>query len=244
MRSAIVIAQHGQPQLTIACVQSLRRQHGEEPPVVVVDDGSAPGDIELVASAGLNNVELLRRSRRGVTSAWNAGAAKCSAEVLVFLNNDVVTTGPWINRLCEPLRDQRCIVVGVAHRRERHLDEQTLGRLPTRVFASGWCFAVRRADFEAVDGFRVSLRLYFSDTDLQARLLRQSGCGSEAIATVTRLGLRHLGHATTSLCDTRKEQWLADPRRFVRLWSGAACWSSAFRLLDASESLNFNRFRA
>jgi hypothetical protein len=115
--------------------------------------------------------------------------------------------------------DERVAVAGVERRRERHLDPRVLGRLPSNVFAAGWCFAVRRCDFEAVRGFRGALRLYFSDTDLQSRVLLHRGCGPEGIATMP-LPLRHLGHATTAVCPTRKEQWHADRRRFRRFWEG------------------------
>lgn len=219
MRSTIVIAQFGQPHLTIGCIESIRRHQGDKPEVVLVDDGSPAGDVEQIAMAGLNNVELVRQPHRGVTAAWNAGAARSTGDVLIFLNNDVFTTGPWADRLASLLVDDRVVVAGVQRRRERHLEPDVLDRLPSNVFATGWCFAVRRRDFEAVRGFRGALRLYFSDTDLQSRLLLRLGRGVDGIATA-RLPLRHLGHATTAFCTTRKEQWYADRRRFRRFWSG------------------------
>ena len=220
-RATIVIAQHGMPQLTITCLQTFRRHHGDRPPVVLVDDGSALADIEQVATAGLNNVEFIRQSHRGVTAAWTAGARRSSADVLVFLNNDVVTTGPWLDALCEPLRNESVAVTGVERRCERQGPPPIIDRLPSSTFAAGWCFAVRRADYRAVGGFRNSLRLYFSDTDLQARILRQRRLDALGIATPTGLNLRHLGHATTAHSPTRREQWQADRRRFVRLWRGS-----------------------
>ncbi|QDT52166.1 Glycosyl transferase family 2 [Caulifigura coniformis] len=217
MRTAIVMAQHGQPQLTIACLQTLRRHHGDEPPVVLVDDGSPPGDLEQVLAAAIANLQIVRRPHRGVTAAWNAGAACCTADVLIFLNNDVITTGPWADRLADLLVDRRIAVAGVERRRERHVSPEVLSRLPTGEFAAGWCFAVRRSDFEAIHSYRSALRLYFSDTDLQSRLLVRGGTGGEGIAAVP-LPLKHLGHATTSACTTRHAQWQADRRRFQRLW--------------------------
>jgi GT2 family glycosyltransferase len=228
MRSTIIIAQHGQPRLTISCIESIRRHHGDEPEIVLVDDGSPAGDVEQVAAAGLSNVGLVRQPHRGVTGAWSAGAERATGDILIFLNNDVVSTGPWATRIASLLENDRVFVAGVQRRQERHLDADLLERLPTRVFAAGWCFAVRRRDFEAVGGFRKTLRLYFSDTDLQSRLLLRSGRGLEGIATA-RLPLWHLGHATTALCATRKEQWLADRRRFRRLWCGFAQGADAPR---------------
>jgi GT2 family glycosyltransferase len=218
MHSTIIIAQHGQAHLTIGCIESIRRYHGEQPEIILVDDGSSTRDVEQVARASLNNVAFLRQAHRGVTAAWNAGAAQATGEVLVFLNNDVTTFGAWVGRLTSLLDDERTVIAGVQRRRERHLDPELLSRLPSKIFAAGWCFAVRRRDFEAIRGFRGALRLYFSDTDLQSRLLVRGGRGSDGIATA-RLPLRHLGHATTAFCTTRKEQWQADRRRFRRFWS-------------------------
>jgi GT2 family glycosyltransferase len=220
-RATIVIAQHGMPQLTITCLQTFRRHHGDQTAVVLVDDGSAIADIEQVAAAGLSNVELVRQPHRGVTAAWTAGARRSSGDVLVFLNNDVVTTGPWLDALCDPLRNERFAVTGVERRCERQVPPAVLRQLPASTFAAGWCFAVRRSDFEVVGGFRNSLRLYFSDTDLQARILRQRRLDALGIATPAGLHLRHLGHATTAHSPTRREQWQADRRRFVRLWHGS-----------------------
>jgi GT2 family glycosyltransferase len=232
MQSTIIIAQHGQAPLSIGCIESIRRHHGDEPRIVLVDDGSAASEVEQVAAAGLANVELLRQSHRGVTAAWNAGAERANGDVLIFLNNDVISIGPWVCRLASLLDDERIAVAGVQRRRERHLAPDLLDQLPSKVFAAGWCFAVRRRDFEAVQGFRGALRLYFSDTDLQSRLLLRSGRGAEAIA-IARLSLRHLGHATTELFPTRKEQWLADRRRFRRFW--ARCIQGADALCSAGE---------
>ncbi len=222
MRATIVMAQYGQPQLTIDCVQLLRRQHGDEPPIILVDDGSDAADTEQVAVAGLSNVELVRRPHQGVTAAWNAGAVQATGDVLLFLNNDVITTGSWMDRMLEPLGDERVVIAGVARRQERHVPAAVLECLPTSTFAAGWCFAVRRREFEAVGGFRESMRLYFSDTDLQARLLVRHGRGPEGIAITDSLPVKHLGHATTSACPTRRAQWQADRQQFLDLWGHAA----------------------
>jgi GT2 family glycosyltransferase len=218
VQATVIIAQYGEPQLTINCVQSLRRWHGDVPDIVVVDDGSDQVDIEAVARAGLSNVRLLRRPHQGVTAAWNSGAATAEGDVLIFLNNDVITTGRWVCRLTGALADDDSFVAGVEWRTERLARAEALERLPTRGFAAGWCFAVRRGDFQRVGGFREELRLYYSDTDLQARLLMDRGRGGEGITIVPKLALRHLGHATTSKCADRRRQWRADRGQFEALW--------------------------
>ncbi len=218
MRATVIIAQYGQSRLTVRCIDSFRRAHGESTPLIVVDDGSAPGDIEPIAGAGFGNLQLIRAVHRGVTAAWNRGARQAAAEILVFLNNDTISTGRWLEQLVEPLQSQAVMVAGAQEREERRLPDAVLRRLPTTTFVQGWCFAVRRSDLEAVGGFRESLRLYFSDTDLQARLLQRAHLGREGLACTPVTALSHLGHATTRQSPERRPQWLADRRRFIRLW--------------------------
>jgi len=216
--ATVIVPQHGRSDLTLACVRSFREAHGDGAPIIMIDDGSDSGEIEKLAAAAPPNVQLMRLERCGVTAAWNAGANATTSEFLVFLNNDVATTGPWLVELIAPLRSEGTVICGVERRMEQALPEAILRRLPTREFAAGWCFAVRRDDFDAVGGFEPSLRLYFSDTDLQARLLARVGRGREAIAVFGSRSLTHIGHATASRLRGRRDQWRADRARFVALW--------------------------
>jgi GT2 family glycosyltransferase len=137
---------------------------------------------------------------------------------LVFLNNDTLSDGAWVDSLLRPLREQRAVVSGVRFRREQALPRDVLERLPVQTFLEGWCFAALRQDWADVGGFDETLRLYFSDTDFQARIVRSRGGDSAVLARVANLPLRHLGHQSTRRLPERSKVWREDRESFVRKW--------------------------
>ena len=206
----IVVPQFDGGELTRACVASLRAHERVLWPVVVVEDGGEEGRIE---GEGLRRV---RQEHAGVTAAWNGGAAAAETPFLVFLNNDTLFCGAAIEGLIEPLLGG-AVVSGVALRRERGLPRGVLAKLPCDEFVEGWCFAVARAAFERVGGFDPAMRVYWSDTDLQCRLVR--GAGSRGMVVNGALPVRHLGHRTVRRLAERRAIWEKDRDVFVRKWN-------------------------
>lgn len=221
--ATIVIAQHRHVELTGNCLAGLRTHDPIIWPVIVVDDGSPVEDFDGWDFDDRPGVKLIRQSRAGVSIAWNRGAAEAGTGYLIFLNNDVVTSGPWVDRLLEPLRAGRCLMSGVSTRVERALPNALLKELPQREFLEGWCFAVSRDAWRGVSGFDESLRVYWSDTDFQLRLRSVAGRERRQLfQSVERLPLRHLGHRTAHdqecLVDRRKV-WEEDRMRFIEKWT-------------------------
>jgi GT2 family glycosyltransferase len=218
--TTIVIPQYGQSQLTLQCVQSFRRWHGSETPIVIVDDGSESGHVAAVQKCA-PNVQCIGKAHEGVTAAWIAGAAVVKSEAIVFLNNDVVTSGGWLGPLLERLTVDLAPVAGIEARVDSNV-RRLAGPWLSRVdLASGWLFAVRREAFDAVGGFEPSLRTFFSDTDLQLRLLNRCRLEAAPIVSTTQTSVRHLGHATTRRDPERQSQWIRDRARFLELWDSA-----------------------
>jgi GT2 family glycosyltransferase len=208
--------------LTEQCVESLRRWERVRWPIVVVDDGSPGGYAEQHAMAAQSGIEVVRHGvHQGVSAAWNTGARRSRTQWVVFLNNDVLVRGRWVERLTGPLRRGKAVVSGAARRRERGLDA---GRLRTccasRWFLEGWCLAMRVALWRTLGGFDEGFRVYFGDTDLQMRAQLFG-----ALAAVEGLPLVHLGHRTAHdrrcLAD-RRECWRRDREWFLGKWTGNA----------------------
>lgn len=219
--ATIVIPQYGQSQFTRDCIRSLRTLERQSWPIVLVDDGSTSGWHELLADLPLDGLQIVEQSHRGVTAAWNLGACQASTPYLVFLNNDTVIDGPVIDRLVDPLRVGSAVVAGCETRREARLPRSVSARLPSVEFLAGWCFAVAARNFEQVGGFDETFELYWSDTDFQARVLRDCGVGREELACVQNLPIRHLRHRTARTIEDHREQWRRDRARFFRKWSRA-----------------------
>jgi|GEM_PF-1508772 len=109
---------------------------------------------------------LVSPRRRGVTAAWNLAARQAQGDVLIFLNNDTVTTGNWCERMAMVLENSSHRVVGPEWRRTSELERQ-IGNC-SRILA-GWCLGMTRSTFQTLQGFDERFFLYFSDTDLQFR---------------------------------------------------------------------------
>jgi GT2 family glycosyltransferase len=227
-RAGIIVAQYGQGELTVECLRSFYACHAPETPIVVVDDGSPrQEDVRPLQDLKWAGCHVIRCSQnRGVTSAWNRGARFLNryypCDVLVFLNNDTLTHGPWLEALSDPVLNRETLLAGVHWRRERRVPEKLQQQWPLSRFLEGWCFALRTDLFLALDGFERRLRLYFSDTDLQLRAAQQSVSTvphTHDLLIVPNLPLQHLAHQTTQRELTRQEQWHADRKRFLARWS-------------------------
>ncbi len=220
--TTIIVPQHGHGELTRQCLASLRRFDAIPWPVVVVDDGSPVGcgrqfDIDPYSPA-----RLVAQTRLGVSAAWNRGATEAETAYLLFLNNDTISTGPWVDRLIAPLREHSCVMTGVRNRVERAWPASLAERLGDVQLMEGWCFAISRRRFDEIGCFDESLRVYWSDTDLQLRLVSESSGEFETtLQAMTDLPLRHLGHRTAhdrTLLPQRKTQWVADRAAFIEKW--------------------------
>ncbi|REK26539.1 MAG: glycosyltransferase [Planctomycetota bacterium] len=214
----VVIPQHNEAHLTVECVRSLRRAEGMSCDVLIVDDGSDSSQVRIVQRE-LPGERVLTQLHRGVTVAWNHGARAASSRFLVFLNNDTLSRGPWIDDLLAPLRSGEAVMTGVCRRRERAVGPELLARLPAQQFLEGWCFAAAASDVERARGFDESLRLYFSDTDVQLRLLEEAGLGGEALQIARGLPLSHAGHCSTRMLPDRRKIWRRDRERFIEKWT-------------------------
>lgn len=213
---SVVIPQWGQFPLTARVVDQLWGYDSSQTEIIVVDDGSP--DYTKCGLIGDRRIAMLQQRHRGVTSAWNRGAKRARGTFLVFLNNDVRIEGPFLHRLIQPLDDRGVVMCGCRWRKERGIPRSIASRLP-RELLEGWCFAVRRIDFEEIGGFDERFRLYYSDTDLQWRLLSHR-TGSR-LEKVPDLPLVHEGHVTTRTNPRRRTLHAQDRRVFLQKWSSA-----------------------
>ena len=107
--ATIIIPQFNEPHFTVQAIQSLRRWESHPWPLIVVDNGSSTESLRILHRLDDPGTEILSLPRQGLTAAWNFAAKKCHTSNLVFLNNDTLTTGPWVAALLNPLQ------IGRAH---------------------------------------------------------------------------------------------------------------------------------
>jgi glycosyltransferase involved in cell wall biosynthesis len=167
-------------------LDSLAAQTHPPQEVVVVDDGSADGSADLVASWAAQHAELpvvlLKRPRRGLQCTLSEAVAASSGELLCRLDADDQLAADYLERLSEGLAAHP----GVAYAYPRmRLFGEAEGLYPTQEFSSaGLVFQgnfvcagalVRRAAYDRAGG--VADLPAWEDWDLWLRLLRNGDIG-------------------------------------------------------------------
>ncbi|MBC4016122.1 glycosyltransferase family 2 protein [Siccirubricoccus deserti] len=95
-RVGIVIPNWNGAHLLPACLDSLRRQSFRDFAVIVVDNGSTDGSLELLRS-GYPEVHVVALPRNiGFAGGVNAGIRLCAGEYVALLNNDTEAAPDWL----------------------------------------------------------------------------------------------------------------------------------------------------
>ncbi|MFQ5847669.1 MAG: glycosyltransferase [Candidatus Methylomirabilales bacterium] len=197
-----------------SCLAALRRLNPAPTEIILVDNGSADGSLQLLrafaAEYAAGTARVVEEARRGAGAARNAGIRAATGEVIAFTDSDCAPDSAWLRRLTEPFDDPtigavagRVVAAPAASTVELFSALYTL-HLPDRPardrqwtpWRGGYPtanLAVRRALLRELDGFDESIVIYGEDYDLCARLY---GRGS-AIAYVP--GARVFHHHRTTI---------------------------------------------
>jgi|GEM_PF-538373 len=224
--SIVVLAWNAWPS-TEHCLESLRPTLGVRDQVIVVDNGSTDATPRRLARYPWLDV-VTNEENRGFARGCNDGAAVARHGVLVFLNNDTVLSGRWIDPLVAPFDDDA--TVGATGPRSNfvsgaqvaegaaYLRGDTAGM---RRFARAWaldhrgqtseterlvgfCLAVRRDLFEEVGGFDTGYGIGgYEDDDLCRRIV---ATGHRLLITHESF-VHHDGHQTF---DANGLDWYAE----------------------------------
>jgi GT2 family glycosyltransferase len=190
------------------------KHHPTAPEILIIDDGS-PRDQrrQLQRRFGSNVVIVPVARRRGVTAAWNLGARIATGTSLIFLNNDTRTEARWLEQIIAPLQANRARVTSPQSRPAPEASSLLPARYEGRLL-QGWCLAMSRQTWTALGGFDERFAMYFSDTDLQLRILER---WPDGLATMP-VALAHLSHQTTRNWPGKTAAWRRDQKLFLARW--------------------------
>jgi hypothetical protein len=171
---------------------------GSRHELVVVDDGRAEGSAAWKAILAVENVRIVRGDRHpGRAAAWNRGASGARGRYLVFVTDAVLPEPGWLDALVDEAEGHPEVAVvgsklagvdgavrhaGIVFSREEGLpyslypgapaDLDLVNRRRELQAVQAGALLVRRAVFEAVDGFDTGYRGAGADIDLCLRVRR------------------------------------------------------------------------
>ena len=106
MRIDIVIPNFNGKVFLPGCLDSLRRQSYQDFNVIVVDNGSSDGSLELLAQKYPEVKVIAWAENRGFSAAVNGGIAAGSAPLVFLLNNDTELDTRCLDQLVCAVREK------------------------------------------------------------------------------------------------------------------------------------------
>jgi hypothetical protein len=260
LRVAVVVPNWNGRRWLPGLLDSLAAQTRRPDEVVVVDNGSTDGSVELLRSRdGVRVVELGRNT--GFACAANRGIeAVPSCEAVALVNTDVVLERDWLARAAGRLErdgglgsvatkmvrlDDPSVIDdagdelrrdGVAHQRGHGRRDDGRWDAPGEAFsACGGAAVYRRAAVLGVGGFDERLFSYLEDVDLGLRL-RLAGwrCGYEPAVA------RHARHGSSGQLSRAVDAWVARntvlvvAKAFPLRWIGPVAYRQASWIAEAA----------
>lgn len=182
---AIVIPAHNAAPTIGACLSALAEVRAHAPTVLVVDDGSTDGTADIARRHGADVLTV--PGPLGPAAARNAGVATTAADLVLFVDADVVVTTEAVGRLVSAFASDRQLAAAFGSYDDRpharnvvslfknllhHFVHQQARERSTSFWAGFG--AIRREAFEHVGGFAADRyrRPSIEDIELGARLWR------------------------------------------------------------------------
>lgn len=206
-RISFVIPNYQGEKLLSACLDSVFSQKTDETfEVIVVDDCSTDGSIELLRSDYPAVKVIVNRKNSGCAASKNTGAAEARGEFIAFLDNDIELHPDWVeamlNRFTTEGERLGCCashilingyksllnstgglvnLLGYAWDRGIFgLDTDSYSHNNQVMWACAAAMIVRRSIFEEIEGFDSVYEYLFDDVDLGWRMnIRENGVAYE-----------------------------------------------------------------
>lgn len=105
MKISVVIPTYNEKGTLEDCIESLGRQSYSDFEIVVIDDGSKDGTLEILKNLkkSLPNFRFIRQSHLGTGAARNAGAKLSKGQILVFVDADMTFDKDFLKNLIRPI---------------------------------------------------------------------------------------------------------------------------------------------
>jgi GT2 family glycosyltransferase len=200
-RVSIIIVNYNSGKHLGSCLASLRRQTYTDYEVILVDNGSTDGSVDLIEKEFPEIVVIRNANNLGFGHACNLGTGYASGEHFAFLNPDTVVAVDWLEHLVRNLTENSTIalvtpkvllfscpdridtcgndvhITGLASSRGWGKPAIDYDESEPVCAISGAAFLIPARVFQQVGQLDSDFFLYFEDTDLSWRVqLAGHGC--------------------------------------------------------------------
>jgi GT2 family glycosyltransferase len=107
--AAVVICSHNRPAILERCLQRLQQIKSPEFSVIVADSAPDSGEGKLVAAR--YGADYVLSPEKGASRARNVGTRAIQADVIAYLDDDMVPHPSWLGRLLEEFVDENTMAV-------------------------------------------------------------------------------------------------------------------------------------
>lgn len=111
MKFSIVIPSFGQAQYLTEAIDSALSQTYPDVEVIVVDDGSIDGSLEIARSY-LPRIKLIEQKNKGLASARNAGIMNATGEYVLPLDADDILSRVCVEKIAAKAEETNADVIG------------------------------------------------------------------------------------------------------------------------------------
>jgi GT2 family glycosyltransferase/glycosyltransferase involved in cell wall biosynthesis len=238
---SVIIPVFNKVDLTLNCIDSLAKQQTNYAfEVIVIDNASSDETPEMVST--IPGLRYFRNSENmGFVDACNQGAALAHGKIIVFLNNDTVTSDSWLQALVHRLESDASIGLvgskllypdgslqeaggiifsdGTGHNFGKHADpgDYRFNYVRDVDYCSGASIAISKALFNEIGGFDQRYApAYYEDTDL-AMSVRKVG---KRVVYEPHSIVTHIEGATsgTDVNSGFKRYQAINHKKFVKKW--------------------------
>jgi GT2 family glycosyltransferase/predicted SAM-dependent methyltransferase len=171
---SIIIPCFNQHDMTEECILAVR-ENTQDYELIIVDNSSSP-PIHTPFTGFVETTMIRNEENKGFPVAVNQGIAAAKGDVIILLNNDVVVTPGWAEKLTDALEDfsivgpltnyvagfQRAEADPYENREEldraaKEISEEFQGEIKEVNFVIGFCMAFKKSIWEEIGPFDESL---------------------------------------------------------------------------------------
>ncbi|MDA8091175.1 MAG: glycosyltransferase family 2 protein [Actinomycetota bacterium] len=201
MIASIIIPVFNQISFTKICMESLQATRPEDSEIIIVNNGSSDETSRYLSEC--RDITVIQNDRNlGCAAAWNQGIKASRGQWIAILNNDIILSPGWLNKLLDFAIEKNADIVSPAFREGPYNYDiaayskeftRKMQRASRMGVAQGICFMVKRRVFDRIGFFDENFKIgQYEDADFFRRA-KQAGY---VLGTTGRSVIHHFGSIT------------------------------------------------